>query len=1102
MKNLAFAVVQLLAFVATTQSLLARAPNVVVILTDDQGWGDLSVNGNTNLSTPNIDSLAADGTTLQHFYVCQVCAPTRAEFLTGRYHPRTGVSGVSRGEERLNADETTIADVFQAAGYATGAFGKWHNGTQPPLHPNNRGFDEFYGFTSGHWGHYFSPPLDHNGTRVRGKGFIVDDLTNHAIDFIKDKHDEPFFCYLPLNTPHSPMMVPDRFYEKFDGAELQMRHRDPKHEDVMMTRAALAMCENIDWNVGRVLKTIDDLNLRDETIVVYFSDNGPNSYRWNGGMKGRKGSIDEGGLRSPFFIRWPGHIPSGVKVDEIAGAIDLLPTLCDIAGIDQDTRKPIDGISLQPLLQRKRTVLPERVLFATSNKGVSVRTQQFRLDASGQLFDIGKDIGQRQDVSNQYPEIATKLRKQATRHRAEMKECFDKFAVRPFHVGYGPKTTLPARDAVTTEGIDRSAKPPNNSFFENWTDIKDAITWQINVGESGTYEAIVHYTCADGDQGAELELSFNGSTVRQTVQDVFDPPLYDKSKERVENSHYFVKDFQPLTLGRIKLSKGTGELRLGAVKKTGVGIVDVHSVELNRIPDERSASTGRAEVQDWPQPAGPNGNWQVDGHAPTHWSVVRNENVLWRTPMPEAGMSGVTVYGERVFTTTHVPIAKESDKHGVKDIIGFCLDAKTGEILWQVELPGHARISLAGGFTDGTVFAPICDGQHVYFFNRCGAIGCYDLDGKQVWLRQWTPRFKHNNRQCEPFLVDDTILYVEVANKEAGATMQKWASPTVKAKSIDIPSGVEPTEVWTYIHGIDKASGDVRWREHVGTSIHTTPVIGKTATGELAISHARGGGHGPLEKPYGHSLTSLAPGKQGTTLWSTELSKYDPSFGCHWNASYTFGFHGGNHLVMDTNSGKVIHTQPLYENATVWKRDVPAGKWIRDEKVAVKAGKGHPNTNQANLAAGDWHWFLSHNLPYLGRVHVETGKVEYLELPAQLIADAGERRRDEWLWGKGKKDNRPLNAQGFSVGDKGYDGTGWGHISAASPILIGRYLYCPVVTGTTYVIDTQVDELDGRALVAVNDLGPGGETWTLASLSYSNGRLYAHTMQEVICIGQ
>ncbi|MCA9016980.1 MAG: sulfatase-like hydrolase/transferase, partial [Planctomycetaceae bacterium] len=162
-------------------------PNIVVFLADDQGWGDVSHNGNTNLETPHIDSLVRDGVRFNRFYVGAVCAPTRAAFLTGRYHARTGTTGVSKGEERFNSDEYTIAQVFKAAGYATGAFGKWHNGTQYPNHPNAKGFEEYYGFTSGHWGHYFSPMLDHNGTFVKGNGYITDDLTDKAMAFIKQQ---------------------------------------------------------------------------------------------------------------------------------------------------------------------------------------------------------------------------------------------------------------------------------------------------------------------------------------------------------------------------------------------------------------------------------------------------------------------------------------------------------------------------------------------------------------------------------------------------------------------------------------------------------------------------------------------------------------------------------------------------------------------------------------------------------------------------------------------------------------------------------------------------------------------------------------------------
>ena len=170
-------------------------PNFVIVLADDQGWGDLSVHGNTNLATPNIDSLARDGALFDRFFVCPVCSPTRAEFLTGRYYPRGGVYGTSAGSERLDLDEVTIAETFKAGGYATGAFGKWHNGGQHPYHPNSRGFDEYYGFTSGHWAQYFDTRMDHNGEVVRGKGFIIDDLTDHAIDFIEENKDQPFFAY-------------------------------------------------------------------------------------------------------------------------------------------------------------------------------------------------------------------------------------------------------------------------------------------------------------------------------------------------------------------------------------------------------------------------------------------------------------------------------------------------------------------------------------------------------------------------------------------------------------------------------------------------------------------------------------------------------------------------------------------------------------------------------------------------------------------------------------------------------------------------------------------------------------------------------------------
>ena len=559
----------------------AKRPNVVVILADDQGWGDLSVNGNTNLSTPHIDSLARDGAIFDRFCVCAVCSPTRAEFLTGRYHTRGGVRGVSTGAERLNLDEKTIAETFKAAGYATGAFGKWHNGSQFPYHPNARGFDEYYGFTSGHWGLYFSPELDHNGTLVRGSGYITDDLTNHAIDFITQNKDRSFFCYLPFNTPHSPLEVPDQYYDRFARVNPEMRARDPKLEEVPFTRAVLAMCEAIDWNVGRVLARIEELKLSNDTIVIYFSDNGPNSWRWNGGMKGRKGSVDEGGVRAPFVMRWKGHIRPGTKVPQIAGAIVLLPTLADLAGIPVVSTKPLDGKSVKPLLMGAAAGWPDRMIFSEWNKKVSVRTQQYRLDQAGVLFDMVADPGQDHDVSKDHPEITAKLRRAQAEWSKEMLPLIGEDD-RPFPVGYSRRTMLPARDGIPGGGVKRSAGPPNCSFFSNWTSKSDWMTWDIEVAEAGRYEAEIYYTCRPEDVGSAVEFSFNGARVQGKVNEAYNPPLIGAEYDRVPRQESYWKDFRPFLVGTISLGKARGKLTLRALDIPGKRVADVRYVALTR----------------------------------------------------------------------------------------------------------------------------------------------------------------------------------------------------------------------------------------------------------------------------------------------------------------------------------------------------------------------------------------------------------------------------------------------------------------------------------------------------------------------------------------
>jgi hypothetical protein len=363
-----------------------------------------------------------------------------------------------------------------------------------------------------------------------------------------------------------------------------MRHREPEKEQLESTRAALALCESIDWNVGRILRRLDELKLAENTIVVYYSDNGPNSWRWNGGMKGRKGSTDEGGVRVPFLIRWPGHIEPGTRIPQIAGDIDLLPTLADMAGIPVVGTKPLDGVSIKPLLQGRADEWQDRMIFVHQASRVSVRTQQYRLDNTGKLFDLTADPGQTRDISGEKAEVAAKLREAVTQWSEEVlpKGPDD----RPFPVGYRefPTTYLPARDGVPHGNVERSANAPNCSFFTNWASAEDTITWDIEVASTGRYEAVVYYTCPAADVGSTVELSFEGSRVRGKVTEAHDPPLVGAEYDRVRRGgESYVKDFKPLRLGAFRLKKGRGELTLRAPDVPGKQVMDVRAVMLRLL---------------------------------------------------------------------------------------------------------------------------------------------------------------------------------------------------------------------------------------------------------------------------------------------------------------------------------------------------------------------------------------------------------------------------------------------------------------------------------------------------------------------------------------
>lgn len=583
-------------------SVEAQSPNVVIFLADDAGWGDYSHSGNTQVRTPNIDSIAQGGVSLDRFYVCPVCSPTRAELLTGRYYPRGGVRGVSTGQERLNLDERTIADAFKAAGYATGAFGKWHNGSQWPYHPMARGFDEYFGHTSGHWGEYFDAPLEEKGRMIRTEGYIADVCTDRALSFIDKNKTKPFFCYVPFTTPHSPWAAPPQDWKRFQDKPITQTATDPSKEVLDETRCALAMIENQDMNVGRVLAMLKEHKIDDNTIVVYFSDNGPNTMRWTGGMKGKKATTDEGGVRSVCYVRWPKQIVAGHNVSQISGAIDLLPTLTSLAGIKRVGDKPLDGRDLRPLLLRQTAEWTDRMIFSTWGGNISVRTQTHRLDNAGKLYDMSADPGQKTPINDKAPQLAAQLVDAVTAWRKEMfgiesfanakspmakKMGANAVDQRPIPVGYRefPITMLPARDGEPRGQVKRSSGAPNCSYFVNWGGTEDSMVWLLDVHTSGRYEVTIDYTCKVPDAGSTIELSFHDSRITGKVGPGWDPPLYTNQDTLPRpDGESQMKEFRTLSLGEMKLTESQGPLTLRAIEIPGQSVMDVRRVTLTLLP--------------------------------------------------------------------------------------------------------------------------------------------------------------------------------------------------------------------------------------------------------------------------------------------------------------------------------------------------------------------------------------------------------------------------------------------------------------------------------------------------------------------------------------
>lgn len=546
-------------------------PNILLILTDDQGWGDVGIHGNTDIRTPQLDRLAREGILFEHFYVCPVCAPTRAELLTGRYHSRSGVFGVTRGEERLSLDTLTLAEHLQQAGYATGCFGKWHNGAQYPYHPNGRGFDEFYGFCGGHLNNYFDAPLEHNGVATRGNGFVIDDLTNHAIQFIREHRNEPFLCYVPYNTPHTPWQVPDSFWHA-----VQERGVTPPE-----TACAYAMVENVDHNVGRLLTALEKMELTPRTLVIFLSDNGPNSARWNGDMKGRKGSVHEGGIRVPCFMRWPGKIEPRRVATPVA-AIDLLPTLMQLAGLEPVVQ--LDGLSLAGLLTRGDD-LPLRPLFTTWARRISMRDGAFRATEK-ELYNLDEDPHQQVNVARKMPRYHARL--VAAIETWSQDVGVSKRVPVPIPVGHSqrPFTSLPGHEARligAPDGIRYSHKSGwANDWISGWHDTGAYASWPIDVRRAGRYAVRLEMACAPQDVGARLRIDGGTTPLEVDIRDALDAPAVP-SPDRIPRKEVGERNWDVLEAGTLDLDAGPGELVVRLVYCPGDRGPELKSITLTRI---------------------------------------------------------------------------------------------------------------------------------------------------------------------------------------------------------------------------------------------------------------------------------------------------------------------------------------------------------------------------------------------------------------------------------------------------------------------------------------------------------------------------------------
>ncbi|MCA9065015.1 MAG: arylsulfatase, partial [Planctomycetaceae bacterium] len=588
----------LLPLVLCSHSADAARPNILLIITDDQGYGDFSVHGNPHLQTPHIDQLGAESVRFDRFYVNSFCAPTRAALLTGRWPLRTGCHGVTHNRETMRANEVTLAEALHTAGYRSGCIGKWHNGEQYPFTPPGQGFDEFFGFNNGHWNNYFDAHLLRGSQSVQTDGYITDVLTDEALRFISDHRTGPFFCYVAYNAPHSPYQVPDQYFDRFKAKGF---------DDTLA--AFYGMCENIDDNVGRMLKYLETEGLADNTIVLFLTDNGGTAgvKTYNAGMRGGKTSVHEGGSRVPLFVRWPaaGWAPHVVR--PIVSHIDVYPTLMDLCGVNAPDGPRIDGVSLRPLLETADdSDWPERTLFThnpideTNRFPGAVRTQRYRLvceikgpaggsravanDESAspwQLYDMQSDPGETKDLAKVHPDIVRQLSRQ---YDAWFTEISSNGLQRiPLSVGFRQHNPveLHAPQAFIDKPLNFANGPGfANDWLTNWIDPKAQVRFELDVKTAGDFDVELAFACPAIDAGSTVRIRSGDQSIEVTIPAADAPEIPLPHRDERGPTRYRNRRWSTLKAGMLHLNQGQCNLTLEPTQMSGSQVMELKHVKL------------------------------------------------------------------------------------------------------------------------------------------------------------------------------------------------------------------------------------------------------------------------------------------------------------------------------------------------------------------------------------------------------------------------------------------------------------------------------------------------------------------------------------------